>query len=180
MTRALITLFLALPLALSAGASALPRASAADQAPRQLVWDDLMPIGETELLAELMKEHMSRVSDIREGSANDEMIQVGTFNVVESLDGERVRIPGFVIPFSFNRKSEYDEFLLVPYAGACIHVPPPPPNQIIFVTTPEPVKVPDIWSPVWATGELSTRRHENNLGDAAYSLRLDTLENYEG
>ena len=145
---------------------------------RQLTWDDLLPIGEQEVLAELMQEHMTRIAGVREGSADDQMIQVGTFNVVHALDGESIRIPGFVIPFSFRRDSRYDEFLLVPYAGACIHVPPPPPNQIIYVQVDEPIEVPDIWSPVWAEGVLTTQKHEDELGDAAYTMRLTALEEY--
>jgi len=158
------------------GGQAAPDAA---ETTRQLAWSDLMPAGESEVLEKLMREHMERAATIREGSAADEMVQVGTFNVVESLDGVRVRMPGFVIPFSFNKENAYSEFLLVPYAGACIHSPPPPPNQIVYVRADAPVTVESIWDPVWVEGELRTQAHEDELGDAAYTLRLDQLEAYQ-
>lgn len=167
----------------SAGAAAQTAsgdtAASTPDAPRKLTWDDLMPVGESKILKELMQEHMTRVSDIREGSAKDEMVQIGTFNVVESLNGQHVRIPGYVIPFNFNKTNEYSEFLLVPYAGACIHAPPPPPNQIVYVKADKPVKVESIWDAVWAEGELKTQKHEDELSDAAYTLTLNRLEAYQ-
>lgn len=102
--------------------------------------------------------------------------QYGTFDVVEELDGKTIRIPGFMVPFDINQMSEVKEFLLVPYFGACIHVPPPPPNQIIYVTSEE--AVPFGWEPVWLEGVLETKRHVNDLGSAAYTLNLTKLEPY--
>lgn len=163
----------------SASAGAAATNTGTPDAPRKLTWDDLMPVGESKILKELMQEHMARVSDIREGSAKDEMVQIGTFNVVESLDGQHVRIPGYVIPFNFNKTNEYSEFLLVPYAGACIHAPPPPPNQIVYVKADKPVKVESIWDAVWVEGGLKTQKHEDALSDAAYTLTLTSLEAYQ-
>jgi uncharacterized protein len=102
--------------------------------------------------------------------------QFGTFDVVEELDGKTIRIPGFMVPFDINEMSEVSEFLLVPYFGACIHVPPPPPNQIVYVTTEE--AVPFGWEPVWLEGVLETKTNVNNLGSAAYTLNLTKLEPY--
>ncbi len=147
---------------------------------RQITWDALMPAGEDEVLAELMKKNAARADKVEEGGPGDEMVQVGTFNVVEALDGEPIRMPGYVVPFNFNSDDEYSEFLLVPYFGACIHTPPPPPNQIVYVQTDAPVVVEDIWTPVWVEGEMQTARHEDGMGDAAYTLNLAKLEIYEG
>jgi hypothetical protein len=102
--------------------------------------------------------------------------QFGTFDVVEELDGKTIRIPGFMVPFDINEMSEVTEFLLVPYFGACIHVPPPPPNQIVYVTTEE--AVPFGWEPVWLEGVLETKTNVNNMGSAAYTLNLTKLEPY--
>jgi len=123
----------------------------------EITWEDLMPEGEDELLETLylefyeeferkmsqnsttLAEAASQETDvsmmIAEGSEADSMDQIGTFNVVNELNGKRVRVPGYVVPFDFNAESEYTEFLLVPYFGACLHTPPPPPNQIILVKT---------------------------------------------
>ena len=67
--------------------------------------------------------------------------------------GQRVRLPGYVVPLDFDG-SKVTGFLLVPYMGACIHVPPPPPNQIVYVHTKEPIEVDEIFEAVWATGRF--------------------------
>ena len=166
-----------------------------------LVWEDLMPEGEDARLAELyaefyeemeakMRQQMTLADAaknddvavteiIAEGSANDTMEQIGTFNVVESLNGEKIRIPGYVVPLDFSAKSEHTEFLLVPYFGACLHTPPPPPNQIVFVKSSTPVKVANINEPVWLEGTMATGKFTSDLGNSAYELNLSKLEPYE-
>lgn len=102
--------------------------------------------------------------------------QIGTFHVVEELNGKEIRLPGFMVPLDINQMSEVKEFLLVPYFGACIHVPPPPPNQIVYVSSEEAVQFG--WEPVWVEGVLETKRNMNAVGSTAYSLRLAKLEPY--
>ena len=80
---------------------------------------------------------------IEEGSEFDFMPQLGTFETVEELDGEFVRIPGYVVPFDFDSDQSWAEFLFVPYMGACIHTPPPPPNQIVLVRLAKKLVVKD-------------------------------------
>jgi len=166
-----------------------------------LVWEDLMPVGEDALLAELysefyeemeskMRQQMTladaaredntAVTDIiSEGSAQDTMEQIGTYNVVDSLNGEKIRIPGYVVPLDFSAKSEHTEFLLVPYFGACLHTPPPPPNQIVFVKADPAAKIPNIYDPVWLEGTMKTGKFSSELGNSAYELSLSKLEPYE-
>ena len=119
------------------------------------------------------------LSLIAEGSDMDSMEQIGTFNVVDDLDGKKVRIPGYIVPLDFSANAEHREFLLVPYFGACLHTPPPPPNQIIFVSAEPPAKIPDIYDPVWLEGSLTTGRFDTELGNSAYELSLSLLEPYE-
>lgn len=166
-----------------------------------LVWEDLMPEGEDALLAELysefyedmeskMRKRMTLVDDaedensaltdiISEGSAQDTMEQIGTYNVVDSLNGEKIRIPGYIVPLDFSAKSEHTEFLLVPYFGACLHTPPPPPNQIVFVTADPAAKISNINEPVWLEGTMKTGKFTSELGNSAYELSLSKLEPYE-
>ncbi len=114
-----------------------------------------------------------------------EMARLNTL-VVDSLDGENVRIPGYALPLEFSG-SAVTEFLLVPYVGACIHVPPPPPNQIVFVRAKEPYTPTGLFDPVWVSGRLSVAktRMELSLVDgvadvkAGYAMHDGVLEPYE-
>jgi hypothetical protein len=172
------SLFTALALAaLPAAAAAPAHAQDGPSSPDflDLTWADLLPEGEARRIAELQQ--MQAVASGMDHFGAERMAQIQTFNVVEALDGERVRIGGYVLPFDFNG-GEISRFLLVPYVGACIHVPPPPPNQLVYVTTSEPITINGLWDPVFAEGVMRTARHDNELGDTAYTLELDTLRPY--
>ncbi len=168
----------------------------------EITWEDLMPDGEDELLESLYvefyqdferkmlqgstsltqaaRDEANDVSSIiAEGSAADTMEQIGTFNVVKDLDGKRIRVPGYVVPFDFSADAEHKEFLLVPYFGACLHTPPPPPNQIILVKAETAAKISNIEEPVWLEGTLKTGEFLSDLGNSAYVLDLSKLEPYE-
>ncbi len=190
-------------LAVSAAAALAAFAHAAPCAaePRELEWEDLMPPGEEEKLDQMYLDYFAELErqtrasiggaqslfdfgggmagGIMEGSALDQMVQLGTFNTVDELDGQEVRIPGYIVPFDFSADDTYQEFLLAPYFGACIHSPPPPPNQIVYVKSDKPIKIEDIWPAVWIEGTLHTARHENDLGDAAYTLSFASMSAYE-
>ena len=174
--------------------------------PTELNWNDLMPLGEDEVLAQLyetyytnLRQNITRRSKllqdpgannddesefdistlISEGAANDTMEQIGTFNVVEELNGLEVRLPGYVVPLDFNSEGVYSEFLLVPYFGACLHTPPPPPNQIVFVKASPGAKIESIYEPVWIEGAMKTGKFESDTGDSAYEITLSSIEAYE-
>lgn len=97
--------------------------------------------------------------------------------VVEKMNGRRIRIPGFVVPLEGDGRT-IREFLLVPYFGACIHVPPPPVNQLIHVMPDQPI--PARWNmvPVWVSGILTVARIDSALGSAGYQLRGIKVEEY--
>ena len=97
--------------------------------------------------------------------------------VVSALDGQRIRLPGFVVPLDFE-DTEISEFLLVPYFGACIHVPPPPSNQIVYVKTVAGYPLKELFDPVWVTGELHTQAYLNDVGDAGYTMQATIIEPY--
>lgn len=194
MTRLLIIV-----LVFAAGAAApLASVAAARDEPMMIRWDDLLPEGEEERLGALydefyagLEERIKKMSVMplneagradltAEGGALDEMPQIGTFNTVDDLDGVRVRIPGYIVPLDATAVSEFTEFLLVPYFGACIHTPPPPPNQIIYVKASPALKADSIWDPFWINGVLTTGKIENDMGDAAYRIELDGYELFRG
>ncbi|MEL6324798.1 MAG: DUF3299 domain-containing protein [Pseudomonadota bacterium] len=148
---------------------------------KTLTWDDLLPEGEAERLEQLWAQDTFLLHDTPEGGYYDSTpVQIGTFNVVKELAGQRVRIPGFVLPFEYSESGEISEFLLVPYFGACIHSPPPPPNQIVYVTAEAPMPLGKEWQPIWAIGTMRTTNHYNDLGDAAYTLEIDEWDVYDG
>ncbi|MFZ3323054.1 MAG: DUF3299 domain-containing protein [Usitatibacter sp.] len=97
--------------------------------------------------------------------------------VDHALDGRRIRIAGFMVPLD-EAKGEVGEFLLVPYFGACIHVPPPPANQIIDVVPGKPVKGFHMMDPVWVNGVLRTIHSENRagMGMASAGYRLEAVK----
>ena len=95
--------------------------------------------------------------------------------VVEDYNARAIRLPGFIVPVEMNEKQQATEFFLVPYFGACIHYPPPPPNQIIYVTVKDGLRVNDIQHPYWVEGTLSTTLTENELAISAYSLQADNV-----
>ena len=106
-------------------------------------------------------------------------------SVVKELDGQKVRIPGYALPLEYSGEA-VKEFLLVPYVGACIHTPPPPPNQMVFVTAEKPFVVDDLYMPVWVTGEMTVQGVSKNLSlvdgeskvDAGYTLSGTRIEPY--
>lgn len=107
-------------------------------------------------------------------------------SVNAALDGQTVRIPGYLLPLEFSGK-EITEFLLVPWVGACIHTPPPPPNQIVHVRSDKPVGNVTLFAPIWVTGLISTAATKKSLYlvdgesniDIGYSLRASAVEPYK-
>jgi hypothetical protein len=105
--------------------------------------------------------------------------QEGSAAVNKSLNNQQVKIPGFVVPLNTNENVLVTTFLLVPYFGACIHVPPPAPNQIVYVEMKKPFRLHSMYAPVWVTGKMSTQGASTGLTDTAYSLVGTKIENYE-
>ncbi len=118
------------------------------------------------------------VNGIEEGSSLDYMPQLGTFETVPDFEGQRVKIPGYVVPLNFEGNGRFREFLFVPSQGACIHAPPPPPNQVIYVKMPESITIENTDLPYWLEGKLHSERNEHMIGDAAYTITSAKLTPY--
>lgn len=148
---------------------------------KRIGWEDLMPEGEEERLAEMFQAQMALMysGGITEGSAGDTAVQIGTFNTVKELNGKKIKIPGYTVPFEYGADAQIKEFLLVPYFGACLHAPPPPPNQTIFVISDKSIKMQDLAQAVWIEGTIYTQTQESELADAAYTIKLTAIEEYE-
>jgi hypothetical protein len=99
--------------------------------------------------------------------------------VVQNLDGKRVKLPGFVVPLDTDGQKT-GEFLLVPYYGACIHVPPPPANQTVHVQTEKGHEYPgELFDTVWVIGTLRVESSTSNLAEAGYRLEATRIDPYE-
>ncbi|GAD79771.1 DUF3299 domain-containing protein [Vibrio ezurae] len=87
--------------------------------------------------------------------------KIASESLTTEFDGKKVRIPGFMVPIQFSDAMVATEFLLVPVAGACIHMPPPPANQIVRVSFPKGYAMRTVQYPVWVEGTLqSSLTHE--------------------
>lgn len=97
--------------------------------------------------------------------------------VVPELNGQRVKLPGYVVQLEGDDR-RVTEFLLVPYFGACIHVPPPSPNQIVHVTFPEGVPYPVTYDAVWVTGTIKVEHKDSDLALVGYQLEATAVVPY--
>lgn len=97
----------------------------------------------------------------------------------QKVHGQRIKIPGFIAPLDWEKFTELKEFLLVPYFGACIHLPPPPANQIIYIKLEKPLKGFQIMEPIWAYGTISVEKtNSGDMGASGYTMKLDKAEAY--
>ncbi|MFJ1254874.1 DUF3299 domain-containing protein [Cupriavidus sp. CuC1] len=67
----------------------------------------------------------------------------------------------------------------MPYFGACIHVPPPPANQVVHVRTRQPLRGMRTMDTVWISGVLRVERAETMMGDAGYAISDARVEHYQ-
>jgi len=156
-------------------------------------WTDLIP----EDVLEILLNPPQYISETEDGSAEDQIESnlkntlsaasddpyqqaLSSSEVKAEMNGAMVRIPGFVVPLGFDEQLVVTQFLLVPYFGACLHMPPPPPNQIILVNYPQGLKVENLSTPLWISGELSTEIIESDLATSAYTMEMQKHELYEG
>ena len=136
----------------------------------EITWEDLIPDDfvppENPFLAMTQEEIDKLMDGSDESNAKIEELQEA-FNyapVVDDLDGKRVKIAAYVTPLEFDVDAGSKEFLLVPYLGACIHVPPPPANQIVHAQTDNPLKV-TMYDPIWAIGTIRAETIETELAE---------------
>jgi uncharacterized protein len=148
----------------------------------ELVWDDLIP--EDYVLENPLKELSDEeYANLMDGSEEAERLMSELravwdhAPVVEKLNGMTVRLPGFVVPLDFEAE-KITEFLLVPYFGACIHVPPPPANQIVFVKSDRGIEIDRLYDAVIIQGEMETAAVSSELAQAGYTLHATDVSPY--
>jgi len=147
---------------------------------KQVTWDDLVPKG-WDPMKGFKKLNLSKLkdSDPRAQEALQQMREAWNNAPVEpKMDGARIRIPGFIVPLEVVRH-QITEFLLVPYFGGCIHVPPPPSNQIIHVFPMKPLTDMQSMDAVWISGKLETYPSDTSMGSASYRMKAEVVEPYK-
>jgi hypothetical protein len=151
-------------------------AAAGAKEPRVLMWDQMMPPEDLEP-APLLPGEESAAPFAQE----DDPFGGWTYGTtpVEELDGQYVKLPGFIVPLESDEGGMLDEFLLVPYFGACIHVPPPPPNQIVYVTLDDPYDLTNIGEPYWIIGTITTKPYFGDIAQTVYQMSGQRVEKYE-
>ncbi|HEY0180129.1 MAG TPA: DUF3299 domain-containing protein [Dokdonella sp.] len=111
---------------------------------------------------------------------NMRMKQIGTYHTVPEVTGKKIKLPGYVVPIESDDQGRMTEFFFVPFFGACIHVPPPPPNQLVHAMLKTPIKTPQIWDPYWLRGELRIETTKNQIAGSAYTMDDAELVPYDG
>lgn len=103
-----------------------------------------------------------------------------TTDTLKKLDGQHVRVPGFIVPLD-DADQEGAEFLLVPYYGACVHTPPPPPNQMAFVKMVgnKNVKLA-LFDAIWLEGTLRITNYDSPYGQVGYQIDATSMKPYTG
>lgn len=152
---------------------------------QSLDWDQLMPgyssdKNESDLMLDA-RQFAERVDDPMAPLTSDPMpLALSSSAVVQALDGQMVRIPGFVVPL-VEDGLKITEFFLVPYFGACIHVPPPPPpaNQMVHVIFKQGITIDSIYDAMSIVGQLRIATVSNEMGTAGYTLEAFKVEPYQ-
>lgn len=165
---------------LAGTSKAAPAAATAKATYREIRWDELVPAG---------WDPMKDLKDLQQGGALSDADPRATQMLKKmrevwdnapsnpALDGQAIRIPGYVVPLE-EGKNGISEFLLVPYYGACIHSPPPPANQIIHVLPQSVPKSIRSMDPVWISGKLVREKTDSYMGAAGYRMQALLVEPY--
>ena len=154
--------------------------------PRVLSWADLVPDGESGFVLphrgeDLFEMQLSPFMPSETGRISGPMTILTLPPVAASarqdLADQAVQIAGYMTPLDVEQ-GKTRTFLLVPYVGACIHVPAPPSNQIVLVETHEPIEVREMWEPFEAVGTLRVKSASTDLAEVSYTMELDRIEEY--
>ena len=155
---------------------------------RPLNWDELLP-SDWDPMKPIRGLDLAKLKD-SDPAAIEALAKVreawNDAPIVPALNGIRVEIPGFVVPLDIDRDS-VKEFLLVPYFGACIHVPPPPSNQVIHVVSTKPLSKEQqkmlklallTQGAVSVSGVIETRPSDTSMGFSSYRMNAEIIEKY--
>jgi hypothetical protein len=136
-----------------------------------LDWQDLLPQGQGTLPSELR--NLLPHSEDRALAGE----QPASSGVRTDWNGEIIRLSGFIVPIDFT-STGVTAFILVPYVGACVHVPPPPANQLVFVTTQDAYESAGLFEPISVIGMFGVSSMSTHIADIGYALSADEIVPY--
>ena len=146
--------------------------------PKELTWTEMIPADAPPEAPDMTPLHdLSQMGSMEAAPAAKQ--DLPNAPVVPALDGQLIRLPGYIVPLEVSEDGRTTDFLLVPYFGACIHVPPPPSNQIVHVTSKEGVKLDELYQPYWIVGALQVKASTSELADAGYQMDAQRIVVYE-
>lgn len=156
-------------------------------------WTDLMPKDDLDALLN----PPDYINEIAENSAEDKLTNketkaainsdskensyhqaLASTRIIPAINNAAIRLPAYIVPLEFDDSQRVTQFFLVPFFGACIHLPPPPPNQTIFVNYPKGFTLESLYDPYWVSGVIKTSLVENDMAIAAYSMEVHALALY--
>lgn len=151
---------------------------------QELSWDDLIAPGYD---ADSILEKYSPQIEVLEHNSDAALALYEEMNVEFNnapangeLADKQVSIPGFIAPLE-QVDGLITEFLLVPYFGACIHLPPPPANQTLYVKVAADyaIRNEDSYDPVWVSGRLNVDKTDTGIGTASYQIQNALISKYQ-
>lgn len=150
---------------------------------RHIQWAELIPAGwdpYKDPRMQQMQQNLALLQDT-DPKVMDMMARMrevwDTAPVNDNMAGVSGRLPGYIVPLEESAKG-LKEFLLVPYYGACIHSPPPPANQIVYVVLKQPLKGYKSMDTVWVHGTILVKRDQSYMGNSGYRIEATAIEKY--
>lgn len=137
---------------------------------RTIDWLELMPEEELTALQDIPEVDHTGMMDTPDYSNS---------NPVLAMNGAQGRLPGYIVPVSITSDNKISEFFVVPYFGACIHVPPPPPNQIVYAKPETPIDMTEIWAAYWVYGTIEVKPIRNAVAQSFYVINVEKVEPWE-
>lgn len=134
---------------------------------RELNWKNLLAPGEQAAVQATTSNQHNQVAPQVSAAVNP------------ALDRHAVSLSGYAVPLEGDGQT-VTAFLLVPFFGACIHVPPPPTNQVVFVQIPGGVPADALWDAIKVSGRLRVEDAHSDLANAGYRLEADAVIPYAG
>lgn len=159
-------------------------AKSSKQQPVELGWSNLIPEGfDAQSLINKFADDLIRLEELPDGSEEGleilKRIQAAVDAIPsnDKLDNKWIKLPGFIAPLDI-KDGKVTRFLLVPYFGACIHVPPPPVNQTVLVDLlpDQGITIEEVDYPFMVTGKMTLDRTTTDIGKAGYHITQATVK----